>query len=108
MENPRVRAFKHKMNKNPNFGFLRGFLRVDFENLLSTVGPRSQLESCSVMTLVCPLRISSSLGQQNDLWKEFNGNRSVLATRSCTGNCAMKKCDFGKVPNWKVVGNELI
>ena len=108
MENPRVRVFKHKMNRNPNFGFSRGFLRVDFDNLLSTVEPRSQMESCSVMNLVWPLRISASLGQRNDLWKEFNGNRSVLATRSCTTYCVLKKCDFGKVPNWKVVGNWLI
>ena len=108
METPRVRVFKHKMNRNPNFGFSRGFLHADFDNFLSTVGPRSQLESCSTMNLVCPLRISASLGQRNDLWKEFSENRSVLATRSCTGNCTIKKCDFGKVSNWKVVGNELI
>ena len=108
MENPRVRVFKHKMNRNRNFGFSSGFLRADFDDFLSTVGPRSQLGSCSVMIVVHLLRISASLGQWNDLWKEFNGNRSVLATRSCTTYCAMKKCDFGKVLNWKVVRNWLI
>ena len=96
------------MHQNPNFEFLRGFLRADFDDLLSTVGPGSQLGSCSVMHLVCPLRISTSLGQRNDLWKEFNENRSVLATRSCAGNCAIKKWDFGEVPNGKVVRNGLI
>ena len=69
-----------KCTQNPNFEFSRGFLRADFDDLLSTVGPGSQLGNCSDMPLVCPLRISSSLGQRNDLWKEFNENRSVLAT----------------------------
>ena len=87
------------MHQNPNFEFSHGFLRADFDDLLSTVGPGSQLGSCSVMHLVCPLRISSSLGERNDLWKEFNGNWSVLATRFCTTYCVMKKSDFGKVPN---------
>ena len=96
------------MNQNPKFEFSRGFLRADFDDLLRTVGPGSQLGSCSVLHLVSPLRISSSLGQQNDLWKEFNENRLVLATRSCTGSCTMKKCDFEQVPNWKVVGNWII
>ena len=96
------------MHQNPNFEFSHEFLRADFDDLLSTVGPRSQLRSCSVLNLVCPLRISSSLGQRDDLWREFNENRLVLATRSCTGNCTMEKYDFGKVPNWKVVGNWII
>ena len=74
-------------------------MRADFDDFLSTVGPRSQLESCSVMNLVRPYKVSASLGQWNDLWKEFSENWSVLATRTCTGNCMMKENDFGKVPN---------
>ena len=78
---------------------------MDFDDLLSTVGPRSQLGSCSVMIVVRLLRISASLGQWNDLWKEFSENRSILTTRTCTSNGVMKKNDFGEMPNWKVVGN---
>ena len=100
----RVRVFQVETLISVSFGFLR----ADFDDLLSTVGPRSQLESCSVMNVVCPLRISASRGQGYDLRKEFSENWSVLATRTCTGNCAMKKYDFGEVPNWKVVGNWLI
>ena len=78
---------------------MRVILHTDFDDLLSTVGPRSQLGSCSVMIVVRLLRISASLGQWNDLWKEFRENHSVLATRICVSNCMMKKDDFEEVPN---------
>ena len=78
---------------------MRVILRADFDDLRSTVGPRSQLGSCSVVIVVRLLRISASLGQWNDLWKEFSENRPVLATRTCVSNCVMKKDDFEEVPN---------
>ena len=80
-------------------------LRADFGDLSSSVRPRSQLESCSVMDIVCPLRRLASLSQRNDLWKEFSENRSILTTRTFTSNCVMKRNDFGEMSNWKVVGN---
>ena len=80
-------------------------LRADFGDLSSSVGPRSQLESCSVMDILCPSRALASLSQWNDLWKEFNENRSISTTRTCTSNWVMEKNDFGEMPNWKVVGN---
>ena len=76
-----------------------GFLRADFDDLLNIYGLRFQLESCSAMHLVHPFKVSASLGQWNDLWKEFSENRSILANRSCTIYCVMKKNDFGEVPN---------
>ena len=80
-------------------------LRVDFDDLRSSVGPRSQLESYSVRDILCPSRALASLSQRNDLWKEFSENRSILTTRNCTSNCVRKKNDFGEMPNWKVVVN---
>ena len=49
-------------SRNPSFSFVRVILRADFDDFRSTVGPRSQLGSCSVMIVVRLLRISSSLG----------------------------------------------
>ena len=98
MENPRVRVFKHKSTETLVSVSLE-FLRVDFNDLLSTVGLRTQLESCPIMNIVRPFKVSAALSQWNDLWKEFCENKSVLATRTCTGNCMMKENDFEKVPN---------
>ena len=107
-QKPQVQGLLAQLFQKPQLQYSRGFLRVNFDDLLSTVGPRSQLESCSIMNLVCPMIILATLGQWNDQWKEFSENRSVLATRTGTGNCATKNCDFGKVSNWKVVGIQLI
>ena len=84
-------------------GFARGFLRADFDDLLNIVGPRSQLKSCSVVHLVCHLRISASLGQWNDLWKGFSENRSVLASFACTSGITLIEASNEKVSNYKVV-----
>ena len=78
---------------------LLGFLRADFDNLLNICGLRSQLGSCSAMHLVRPFKVSDSLGQWNDLREEFSAKWSVLATRACTINYAMKENDFEEVPN---------
>ena len=75
------------------------FLRADFGNLQSTVGPRSQLESCSIMDIVCPVRVSTSLGQWNDLWKENSENWSVVVIRTCISKYVMKKDDLEEMPN---------
>ena len=83
-------------------------MRADFDDLRSSVGPRSQLEIYSVMDILCPSRALASLSKRDELWKEFSENRSTLVTRTCTGNCVMKKNDFGEMPNWKVVGNRPI